>query len=463
MQRAVQVQRPPAAARRGLTAVLAMVYLVLFSALAVGFFAAVSTATQVVYNDQAVTRASFAAESGMEFMRYQLGQLMIPHGTQLSELFPTFYSQLSANINGTANLSGQTISRDGVLISIPADPNACITLDSDGARFRATIEDRGQLVRVTVGGMGSDNRATRAIQMDYGPAQRSSAIFDFGIASKGKVVTDGVSRVRGATDPTKGSILSTTMTQITAVEVLGKEVSGEVSISNPNGVVVVGSGSSIGGTADPIKIAEHIHKDVPAPEFPTIDISVFEPYVTNTYAGGNVLINARIPANTNPTFAAGATLQGVILIETPNVVTFRGNTDLQGVIVAQKAPTQSHVENILDFRGNITARGVGTLPESFGDLRKLSGAVVLAPKFHVRFSGNFGEINGHLLGSKFTFDGNATGTIYGSIVNLEDTQMLVKGSSEIIIASTGTTNYPAGVYFSSNYVPLRDTYEEVQP
>ena len=35
------------------------------------------------------------------------------------------------------------------------------------------------------------------------------------------------------------------------------------------------------------------------------------------------------------------------------------------------------------------------------------------------------------------------------------------GSSDIVIAATGTTNYPAGVTFGVKYVPLPDTYVEM--
>jgi hypothetical protein len=59
--------------------------------------------------------------------------------------------------------------------------------------------------------------------------------------------------------------------------------------------------------------------------------------------------------------------------------------------------------------------------------------------------------------------GNAGGTVMGSVITLTDTPLSLNGSSEIVIASTGTTEYPAGVFFSSRYAALPDTYEEVKP
>ena len=50
---------------------------------------------------------------------------------------------------------------------------------------------------------------------------------------------------------------------------------------------------------------EHIHVGVASPEFPTVDSSVFLPFVKSTYVGGSYLENVRIPAGTNPTISGG--------------------------------------------------------------------------------------------------------------------------------------------------------------
>ena len=55
------------------------------------------------------------------------------------------------------------------------------------------------------------------------------------------------------------------------------------------------------------------------------------------------------------------------------------------------------------------------------------------------------------------------GIVKGSIINLANLEMDVNGSSDIIIASTGTTNYPTGVSFGNYYTPLPGTYTELLP
>src|SRR5688500_1694754 len=61
--------------RRGVAAVLAMMFLALFSTLALGFNASVSTAAQTAGNDQRSAGARLAAESVMQFMKYHLATL----------------------------------------------------------------------------------------------------------------------------------------------------------------------------------------------------------------------------------------------------------------------------------------------------------------------------------------------------------------------------------------------------
>jgi hypothetical protein len=449
--------------RRGVTAVLAMLYLTLFASLAVGFYAATNISTIVSHNEQRANSAAISAESGMAFMRYQLSRIAIPHGTPNDQLFAQVYTQLGTNLDSTANLGATGIDLINDTIQVPAGTTHYITLDSSGSKFRATVQDQGQGVLVTVYAHGSDPSLTRIVQMKYNLAQKASAIFDYGVASKGQITTSGAAQIVGATDPTKGSLLSTCMTVAQPVIAFGKVISGDISISNPDGDIPYGASTTIGGESDPDLIDQHIHKGVPPPAFPTVDTSAYAAYVNSTYDGSmSTLVNCRIPANSNITLS-NVTIKGVLYLETPCKLKFNGNTTIQGCIVVQNNPTGTIATNTLTFNGNVSATGVETLDASFGDLRKLTGAFLLAPNFFTSFSGNFGSVSGSILSSKISMTGNATGTVKGTIVGLDNNPMLISGSSDIIIASTGTTNFPAGVFFDSTYVALMDTYEEIKP
>src|ERR1051325_2477999 len=126
-----------------------------------------------------------------------------------------------------------------------------------------------------------------------------------------------------------------------------KVVSGDISITNPNGNVT--TSGSVGGSSDSNDIqTNHVHKGVDEPEFPTVDTSMFIPYATNLYTPGKgTYSNIRIPPNTNPSFNGGAVLKGVIYIQQPNQVTFNGNASIQGVIVTDTDKQAGNLSTIL--------------------------------------------------------------------------------------------------------------------
>src|SRR4051812_21667201 len=94
------------AVRRGVVSVLAMMYLVVFSAMALGFYAATTTASQVAANERKSVAAQLAAESGIQFLRYHLSALDIQAGLGADKLFNEVYQQLAERLEPTANLNG---------------------------------------------------------------------------------------------------------------------------------------------------------------------------------------------------------------------------------------------------------------------------------------------------------------------------------------------------------------------
>src|SRR6185436_5527840 len=64
--------------RRGIVAVLAMIFLALFATLALGFYAATTANAVVAQNEKNGTISLTAAESGMDFLRYQLSLIKVP-------------------------------------------------------------------------------------------------------------------------------------------------------------------------------------------------------------------------------------------------------------------------------------------------------------------------------------------------------------------------------------------------
>ncbi|HEV8606714.1 MAG TPA: hypothetical protein VGQ99_15170 [Tepidisphaeraceae bacterium] len=455
-------------ARSGMTAVLAMLYLTLMASLALGFYSASNTAVQVSQNEQKVERARLAAESGLDFARFHLSRVSIPAKAPKSEHFQRMAAQLAARLNGSGNLNAGSIYIDDETVRVPDEPNRYIKSDDKGSEFQFTIKDIGdQKVRVISVGRNTMTVSTtgvRIIRLDFELGQQKSSIFQYGIATRGTVSTSGSSSLLGQPNPDKGSILAVNTTDPTPVRIGGKEVSGDISVVNPNANVVV-SGGSVGGSTDSGDIqANHVHKGVDNPDFPTLDTSMFIPYATNKYVPGKgSYSNIIIPPNTNPSFSAGTELKGVIYVKTPNRVSFAGNTSIQGVIVTD---TEGQVGNLntntVTFQGGFDSKGVETLDPSYGDLRNLSGSFMIMPGFSLSFAGNFNaQAYGTIVVDKASMTGSAVVTLHGSLIIMQDTPMTMQGNAQLT-AGENSMAFPAGLKFPSRYYAIPATYEEIK-
>jgi hypothetical protein len=445
---------------------MAMLYLVVFSTLALGFYAATITASQVAANERTSQAAQLAAESGFGFLRYHLSALDIVAGTKPDKILEEVYQQLRVRLDGSPNLGTSVVGYDGNTITIPE--TGYVSLDRTGTqRFRITLSQAGDMLEAKVIGRGGTVTIGRGVKIKFQKANNATAIFNYGVASRGTVVTSGASTITGLTDPTKGSILSTNTSTASPVRIMGKEVSGDISTVSSTASVQFGSNTSIGGTSNTQLIRNyHLHYGVPEPRFPDIDTTVYQQYATNTYVSGMTMLdNVRIPSGTGtsitPLKLNSVTVRGVLYIEGANVIEFGGNTSLQAVIaVANNAPVNS--TNQLSFTGSVSAQPVSTLPESFGDVRKLTGAFIIAPRYKVSMTGNFGAVGGTVVADQFIMSGSAEGTVKGSIITLnENLETRIEGSADVIVASVGTTEYPPGVTFGLHYTSVPGSYLEV--
>jgi hypothetical protein len=451
--------------RRGMTSVLAMLFLILFSTMAVGFYAATATQSQVAANDLRIARAHMATESGMDFMRYQLGAVSIPPGTPTDQVIDELFLDLQEQLNDTGNLGEYTVSRNGNTLYVPGG-EGWVNLDASGeARFRATITDwAGEIVVKVQGNAGGvASSMARAITMDFSRIPRPTAAFDYAIASKGQVVVrKGAVTTTSGVDPSIATIMSSLAID-PAVKVSGGTVGGELNIVD--GATASVTGGTVAGTSSVATIyAEHLNVVEP-PEFPTIDTTVYAAYATNAWVdGAKVQSNIRVPAGTNPKFNANDTVQGIMYIESPNTVEFRGNFKLHGFIVFENKGDSS--SNVMDFRGNVTMAPLPTGTE-FDALRATSGVAILAPTTAVEMSGSSDSfVKGNVITGSFNFEGSADMQIdQGTLMTYdENANSAVFNGKTIKFTATGALNMPtAGVSYSSYYTPDAASYQEVTP
>jgi hypothetical protein len=456
-----------------MASVLAMLFLVLFATLAIGFYVASTMSSQVSRNEQSLALAQAGADGGAQYLRYQFNQMTVPPNPPdlLTAVANALGPSTGLGLNGTSVMNGGSVTVTNGAIYIPSATDWSNVDSTTGVntRFRAKITASGQFLVCTVDGAGPSTTMMKAIKLNYQTAPKAGAILNYGVANQGTVATAGATVIQGLTDPTKGSVLSADLISPTPVVIDGKVVSGDISIVNPDGTISV-SGASVGGTRDPIQILKHEHIGVPAPLFPVIDTSVFTQYATTKWDGtSNTLTNVYIPPNSNPTFAGGCAIYGVLWIQQPNIVSFQGNCTICGVIVGNP-PSMSQTydpgKNVISFAGNVQATPIDQLPNTVPNaaaLQKLTGSFMLCPSFAVSVTGNFGTIGGSIVAGSLSMTGNAGGTVQGSVIGMTDNPLILNGHSSITISSTGTSNYPTGMSFGNSYTPLPGTYLEVTP
>src|SRR5678815_2846448 len=127
---------------RGMASLLAMLFLVLFSAMAIGFYAAVTSAAQIADSGRRGSEAQVAAESGLGFIKYHLSALSIARETP-DRMMEEISLQLGDRLNGTGNLGGAsgTVGYDDVKlrIEIPEGANNYVRLPN-GSGFKVFID-----------------------------------------------------------------------------------------------------------------------------------------------------------------------------------------------------------------------------------------------------------------------------------------------------------------------------------
>ena len=479
IRRSTGLRRTGAPRRTGAAAIIAMLFMVLFASLAVGFYAQTTISAQVGHNEQRLLHARTAAESGMEWMRYQLSLVQIPPLTPDDQMLDKVYKDLAAALECTGNLGSNVVYMNpgGTKIEVPEGEKNYITLYENGPRFRAIIKKKGRdLVVTTVGAFGGNaSTATRAgVEMTFRPDQERGSFFSYGMASKGTLSINPSNALVAGSPSDHANILSTS----TAADPVTVGAVGNTKTTGIAGTITVVEGTapallgpvSVDGETDPAQILNasngHVKyiKPEKLPEYPVPDTSIFRPYATNTYAAGKTVYdNTLIPPNINPTFNGPCTLRGVVYVQQPNVVKFQGQIRMQCVVVTEDKNAGTLATNSLQFSGNGGAKEpLSSLPDEpqFAGLRELTGSFVVAPGFDVTFTGNFGAVVGDICGDRISFTGNTTASVTGSVFTLEPFPLSVGGSVSLTLTENPNSLH-SGIRHTENFAKVPSTWREV--
>jgi hypothetical protein len=427
----------------GAVLVLSLLFLVILSALTAAMASFSGNCVQIADNQRQGDVAYRAAESGLEVMRYWLSRFVMPKTTPANQYLATIITSLRSDLTA-AGVTQIVVQDDGAISTVALDPDA-------GSSFSAHLRmDANDPTILHLAVTGSRGQSVRTIEVALHVVPYEHPIFSYGLATKGALQFPQNPRLTGVTLPWEADVY------VDAPEMIGVDIGGNAQfdgnffLRNPDGQMVYAGTLQIGGETGSDAVAQHVFAGADPVPFPPPDTEVFRPFATGPVVNpatmdlskGLTLTNATIPAGTNPTFGATVTIQGVLVIESPNIVTFNRNCQLNGIIVGDGG-SENAGENQIHFAGNF-ATGAYPTGESYAGLVDLAGTSILAPNFALSFTGNFSVINGVVAAGGLTFAGNASAEIRGSLLNYSTTPTVVDGNIALSFDRAACTKIPGG-------------------
>lgn len=441
----------------GVVLPLTMIFLIVAVSLVGVLISSGSMGLQQSVNQKEAYQARLAAESGIGYLSALIQQIA------LSGSEDDYISLVSGELNSA--MVGTNVYMQGSTLYVPP----VMIENGEGGSFSARITKSGDNFLVLVSGVNGG--ISRTVSMEMAAGISGGNIWKNGFLLGGKLQLAGNARFSGLNDSSEAQVFTNYTDSDESFKLSGNaRLEGDLYSANPDGYASLSGNVRIAGESRRSdEIWDHIHFGEPAVELPRPDPTVFEPYATNVLSGPTdgtkTFTNIRIPANTNPEFRGNITIKGVVYVEYPNKVKFSGNLKITGVIVTEDPGSGQSADNYLYFKGNTSIKGVENLPDQpeFSALRDMPGSAILAPGFETKFLGNFGTVGGAMVAEKFTFRGNAGGTVKGPIISYGDEPFKMTGNARLIIDRSEHDEIPPG--FTSGptvLIPLMSTYTEVR-
>ena len=429
--------------RRGAVLIISMIFVLIFSALAVSMAAMSGTNVQLASNQHKVGCAIASTESGLEAMRFWLNQITFPSSVLPSdyhgEIVSTLQSDLSAN-----SITNITVYNNGTIPPVPLD-------SATGQAFEAEIlidANNTDILQLTaIGG----NDITRTIRVQYDIQPYEYPIFDYGLATKGPVHFLGNPTVNGVNSNGEADIFIESNNNNLAMLVTGNSnFDGDITVSNSAANVALMGAVQIAGDTGQTAIDNHISIGADPPQFPIPDTQHFQQYATGPTIDSSTdispsmtLTNATIATGTDPNFLGNIIIEGILYIEQPNVVIFSRNVASNGMIVAEGDPNFAGPNNSISFLGNFATNPVPAGVQ-FDAIRQEEGSSILAPACSVTFAGNFSALSGVMAVSGAHFSGNVNAVIEGTIINYSNNPTVIEGNSSLNFDRSNNITVPAG-------------------
>jgi len=443
---------------RGTALLVALIFAALFACMAVALAVASESNLAISRNRLEVQQARNLTETGLFLVQREMGGLQVT-GSDAAAVHASLADHFRLAWTDADMLEADDITADAEAVTFPAV--SVLSRDGRTGTISLTMQADGGVAdspTVTVASTGRFGGARRTAYYDFSVRSGYRVFSDYGVASRSPIVVKGGAKIDGANSDAEGSLYSSSTSDTYGIDLQGTaEITGDAAVSGEDVEINKGNNATIGG--DQIT-------DAPDHHWPDPEPTHFEQYVESTYTGdgdeeGTTLSNIRIPAGTNPNFE-NVNLYGVVYVESPNKITFNGNTNLCGMVVCEEPTVENYNSNTLTFNGNLTASGVEYLPDDprYDGIRDEAGTFLLAPGYFAKFNGNFTTIQGYLAAGKLNFTGNASGTVQGGVLNLSDTSLDVAGGAHLTIDKQNADEHPAGFAPRYSLICVSGSYRE---
>jgi hypothetical protein len=421
-----------------------LIFTFVFAALGVSLAAMSGTNVQLSTNQHRAASALAGAESGVEVIRYWLGHVVMDATTPPSDYLETIIDQVQLDLLAYS-ATNMNLASDGVLQPVSLS-------SASGRSFSAQLSMNAanpSILDVTVTGMCG--AMERTVRVGFNIAPYEHPIFKYGLAAKGPIQFPNNPTTTSVTSNWEADLYTESSSSLIAVSVGGNaNFDGDITIGNPSAMVDFAGDVQIAGETGQAAIDNHVTVGVAPVEFPEADTSRFLPYATGPVVDPNAmdltkgltLTNATIPAGTNPVFDGTVIVEGVLIIEQPNVVTFNRNVELQGIMVGENG-TYSASGNQINIAGNFASLPLPS-DSQFDALRQEEGSSIIVPDFDVSFTGNYSAIEGVVAAGTLHFSGNASAVVKGSLISFADAPTVVEGNVSLTFDRASSTNIPAG-------------------
>jgi len=177
---------------RGVVLIVAMIFLVIFSALAVSMTTLVGTNVQIASNQHKINSAFLAAQSGLECGKYIVANIHLPstpYNTVTTAQANQTWSILCSQVQGQPWISGQ-VQKTSTEIITPAT-----SFGDTNASFQVRFYRIGTHT-IKLEGIGSDGQISKQVCVDM-IIQKDRDVLNYAIASRGRMWLTGQSLIRG--------------------------------------------------------------------------------------------------------------------------------------------------------------------------------------------------------------------------------------------------------------------------